>query len=385
MGIMRLLLALAVVALHAGAIFGLTFVGGQTAVQSFYIISGFYMSLILNEKYIGVNSSYKLFISNRLMRLYPVYWAVLIATVLVCVGVSVMTKGQTMPKFEYYQSVYPNVFSFAYLILTNLFIFGQDVVMFLGITPASGHLFFTGNFLNTNPPLHAFLFIPQAWTLGLELTFYLFAPFILKRGLKVVFVLIGLSLLLRFYLYNSLGLQNDSWSYRFFPTELMFFLFGYLCYRIYLRIKKNPLSKAFNVSVLLLMVAFTISYQFLPDTKLSFFPFAYKDVVYFMAIIFAVPVLFNFLKKSKWDSQIGELSYPVYVTHMLVIMVGKNLPLSVFKSGWFIALLTVIAAFLLNKFIALPLEKYRQARVKILPVTETKIIAAESNSLANPV
>ena len=384
MGIMRLLLALAVVALHGGAIFGLTLTGGQTAVQSFYIISGFYMSLILNEKYIGVNSSYKLFISNRLMRLYPVYWAVLIATVGVCVGVSVMTKGQTMPKFEYYHSVYPNVFSFAYFIFSNLFIFGQDVIMFLGITPATGKLFFIADFQNSHPEVNAFLFVPQAWTLGLELTFYLFAPFILKRGLKFVFVLIGLSLLLRFYLYNDLGLQNDSWSYRFFPTELMFFLFGYLCYRIYVHVKKISVSKTFNISLLLFMIAFTISYQFLPDAKLSFLPFAYKDVVYFIAIVFAIPLLFNFLKKNKWDSQIGELSYPVYVTHMLVIMIGKNLPLAIFKAGWFIALLTVIVAFLLNKFIALPLEKYRQARIKKLPAQEGEVVKVETTNISNP-
>src|SRR5450759_4624800 len=78
MGIIRVLLALSVVAAHFGGIWNLRFVGGQVAVQSFYIISGFYMSLILNEKYVGKNKSYKLFITNRFLRLYPIYWLSLI-------------------------------------------------------------------------------------------------------------------------------------------------------------------------------------------------------------------------------------------------------------------------------------------------------------------
>ena len=74
MGILRFLLAISVVAHHCGPILGFDFVGGQVAVQSFFIISGFYMSLILNEKYVGINSSYKLFITNRLIKLYPIFY-----------------------------------------------------------------------------------------------------------------------------------------------------------------------------------------------------------------------------------------------------------------------------------------------------------------------
>ena len=120
MGAIRLLLALSVVAVHGGAIFGFSMVGGQIAVQSFYIISGFYMSLILNEKYIGVNNSYRLFLTNRLIRLYPIYWSVLLGTIIACAGVAIVTNGHYLPKFDSYLSVKANVFTFAYLILTNI-------------------------------------------------------------------------------------------------------------------------------------------------------------------------------------------------------------------------------------------------------------------------
>ncbi|MCF8321913.1 MAG: acyltransferase family protein [Flavobacterium sp.] len=82
MGFLRFILAISVVLAHSSSIYGFGLVGGKTAVQAFYIISGFYMTLILNEKYIGNNNSYKLFITNRFLRLYPIYWIILLLTVL---------------------------------------------------------------------------------------------------------------------------------------------------------------------------------------------------------------------------------------------------------------------------------------------------------------
>src|ERR1700747_2964117 len=121
MGIIRFLLAISVVIHHCGPLFGIYhLIGGQIAVQSFFIISGFYMSLILNEKYVGINNSYRLFITNRFFRLFPIYWTVLLATVLICLGIGLVTKEHVFPKFDSYSSVKANFPSFAYLIFTNL-------------------------------------------------------------------------------------------------------------------------------------------------------------------------------------------------------------------------------------------------------------------------
>lgn len=197
MGLIRFLLALSVVATHCGSIFGFQFVGGPVAVQSFFIISGFYMSMILNEKYTGVNNSFWLFISNRFIRLYPVYWVILLVTIFAYIILGFTTNWRVFPVFESYLSVKTNFISFAYLIFTHLVIFGQDIMMFMGISPGNGSFYFTPKFWETTPQLHTFLFVPQAWSLGLELTFYLVAPFILRRGVGVVVILIFLSLFLR--------------------------------------------------------------------------------------------------------------------------------------------------------------------------------------------
>ena len=93
MGILRFILAITVVIAHSSSVFGCNFVGAQIAVQAFYIISGFYMALILNEKYVGVNGSYKLFISNRFLRLYPIYWTVLLLTIAMSIAVTIHSNG----------------------------------------------------------------------------------------------------------------------------------------------------------------------------------------------------------------------------------------------------------------------------------------------------
>ena len=55
---------------------------GFDAVKIFFVISGFYMALILNEKYLLKTDSYKLFITNRILRLYPLYLITFIASLI---------------------------------------------------------------------------------------------------------------------------------------------------------------------------------------------------------------------------------------------------------------------------------------------------------------
>ena len=183
MGLLRFILAVTVVIAHSSSILGFTLVGGQIAVQAFYIISGFYMTLILNEKYVGTNSSYKLFITNRFLRLYPIYWTVLALTVLYSSLDPLNLKGDEYAAFSYYVNYFNDLSlgSFLFLLFTNLFLFLQDSVLFLGLNTSDGSLFFTQNFRESSPPLFNFLFLPQAWTIGVEISFYLIAPFIVRR------------------------------------------------------------------------------------------------------------------------------------------------------------------------------------------------------------
>src|SRR5436309_16052270 len=88
MGIIRMLLALAVVDFHARIlahdqpIFGLDWPSGQVAVRSFYVVSGFYMALVLSTKY---KDDTLAFYRARILRILPLYWIVAAITLLALV------------------------------------------------------------------------------------------------------------------------------------------------------------------------------------------------------------------------------------------------------------------------------------------------------------
>src|SRR5260370_42618312 len=81
MGFVRILLGISIVFSHAGKPFGYDMIPTKTAIQAFFIISGFYMALILNEKYASQKNSYKLFITNRFLRIFPLYWFMLLCII----------------------------------------------------------------------------------------------------------------------------------------------------------------------------------------------------------------------------------------------------------------------------------------------------------------
>lgn len=358
MGILRFLLALSVVLAHAGPIFGFRLVGGQIAVQSFYIISGFYMTLILNEKYVGANNSYKLFISNRLLRLYPIYWTVLLLTILYSIGLYFYTNGNDMGSLSYYADYWQHigVTGFIFLVFTNIFLFLQDTIMFLGLDTHTGNFFFTSNFIETSPPLYKFLLIPQAWTIGVEIAFYLIAPFLVRKKLKVIIPLIAISLLLRIILIFHFGYKHDPWTYRFFPTELVFFLLGIIAYHVYKRLQKIELKDTHLKLIWGGVIAFTLVYGFLP-TQI-------KGLVYLTAFFLALPFVFILTKSWKKDTYIGELSYPIYISHMFVLIMieALNIPLPG-GLGLTVSLLTVLLSILLNNVVAKRIERIRQKRL----------------------
>src|SRR5438270_656373 len=131
MGSLRFILAMSVVYGHAGDFLGFPLIPGDTAVQSFYAISGFYMALVLNEKYRPESSSYFLFISNRFARLFPVYAAVLVLTLLLAFALSQFLSTELLFVSQW-RVLSPLAWpSEAFLLGSQLLMWGQDLYFFL--------------------------------------------------------------------------------------------------------------------------------------------------------------------------------------------------------------------------------------------------------------
>jgi peptidoglycan/LPS O-acetylase OafA/YrhL len=365
MGILRLVLAFSVIASHVGPILGLNFLGGSLAVQSFFIISGFYMSVVLNEKYIGEKKAFKLFVGNRLLKLFPAYYFVLLLTILTSIIIYNLSDYQSYPVFDNYISANPNVPSLIYLLLTHVLILGQDMVMFMGVDIDSGSLFFTSNFWNTSPPLYSFLFVPQAWSLGLELLFYFVAPYILRRKFKIILYIIAGSVLLRYFLFYNLGLQNDPWTYRFFPTELAFFLLGSISYQLYKFVRQIAIPAYASWLVFSTIMSLIIVYSFLHGMPSAIFQFSWLDILFFTFFVISIPLLFKYFKGKRYDNMIGDLSYPVYLTHLLVARICNYSGVRSLQSGFAIAVISVILSCIINFLIAKPIKKRKEKRLRM--------------------
>jgi len=100
-GIIRLLLAAAVVFGHSSPIFGQTLGGGVFAVDCFFVISGFYMAMVLQKRYLRLPTrQWRTFMGARLLRLMPVYLAVVLATLAVVIKLRDGSPSVTSPTYH---------------------------------------------------------------------------------------------------------------------------------------------------------------------------------------------------------------------------------------------------------------------------------------------
>lgn len=344
MGLLRVALALCVVIWHSPIRTGgyLPMNAGY-AVQCFFVISGFYMALILTEKY----KDRMLFYSNRALRLLPLYLVVAVLTLVFYLTTRTPHAWLTSTEML-------NPLSMLMLVITNLTMLGQDLLMFLGIDYHTGWFYFTSNFYQEPLPAYKFLLVPQAWTVGLELLFYVFAPWlVVLRGRWLALVIVG-SLAVRFGL-AGVGLAADPWTYRFFPSELVFFVAGIVAYRAYrlLRERQYRLPTWAGWAIVATMLGLIAVHYYLPATLHSrFLP----------PMITALVIPFAFLAtgRNRIDRYIGELSYAIYITHILARLILDHFLPGV--SSLAMLALTIPMAILLQWVVEQPFNRLRQRR-----------------------
>lgn len=376
MGILRLLLALSVVVMHCdGGLSEHVLVGGQFAVKLFFIISGFYMALILHEKYTGAGLT-KLFYQNRLLRLLPTYYAVIGLAVLLPLAASALV-GRPVNQGQWaiwngHGKALPETVSVG-LKLLHLTPIGQELawagfldrttgIVHFGAAPTSG----------TGLELFFFMLIPPAWSLSLELQFYLLAPFYVRRPIKLLLAGLAITIVLR-WLLPLLPLGSPSfWRNQTLLCELGYFTLGVLSYRLLHQLrqsKRYPTTPMAGWWVLFGMVALLFSYPWLPALI--------RGELTAAALALAIPFIFTATAKTGWDRVLGELSYPLYLGHWLIMTswYGVVAKLKVLESMpntvniLIVVLLSVAFAFAIHRLIERPVDRLRQRRVAAAKLT----------------
>lgn len=377
MGILRLYLAICVVGSHSESVLPWGMHTGREAVQMFFIISGFYMQFILGgKKYESVRNFY----FSRAFRIFVPYFTALLLVIAVSV-VTGLAIGQWLTLTALIHHEQNGSFGVILATLTNGLLFFQDWVMFLQHDKGEA-LMFTSNFWYSKAPLWQYLWIPQAWSVGIELTFYVFAPLLIRKLSTLhLFILISLSMLLRLFSYYYLNLDHDPWTYRFFPFEIVHFTYGILGCRLlqrhprfFERITSASTNLAAKIGPLFLpLLAMLLLAGFWLHLRLTHTLSQYADssirdggeLVYlaFLPIwIVLLPILFSITRKLSVDRFVGELSYPVYLLHYTIAAIISLPALGFVKSfrGEFTAIATLLVVIPLQIWLFQPFERWRQ-------------------------
>ena len=345
MGFLRTVLALVVCLIHAGGIEGYVPMYGDVAVQGFYVVSGFYIAMVFTEKYASLRHGIAVFWVNRYLRLAPAY---AIVSLIAYLTIGRFALGGLDEEGR------------ALVLLSQFTMIGQDVFMFLGYEPGLGRWFLTSDFHALTPaqiPAYRMMMIPQGWSIGVELWFYALAPFLVLRRTGALVAIIAAALLLRLASGSALGFDGDPWNYRFFPFELGTFLLGVLSYRAWRQRPEAANSSAIGFSALSGLLFLIVFYHYVPLDASD------KRWLFLLLMAFSLPRIFEATRRSTLDRRIGDLSYPLYIVHLLCFSL-----LGPFLAGpWRTPLLIASAlacAILLAIAIERPGERMRYALTK---------------------
>ena len=358
MGLIRLWLALAVVSAHAGSFFGFSFIDATAAVLGFYVISGFYMAMVLETRY---GSDLKSFYFNRYLRLWPAYIACLLLTVAFAFAWALGTGHALGPLFSWYiNGVHPSKAALILSGASQLSIFGQDWSIYFSVAP-DGSLYFDPHSYSYLNSLWHFNFMPQAWTLSIELTFYLLAPWMIKWPTKIIVAIFVLGLACR-ALIGALG-YADLYPFlaRFLPLELSVFCGGIWAWRLQRDGMVNDgRGKGMALGCLVLLALMAGAYLF-P------WPLLQQVVVPLLAIL-ALCYLQASGPSSAWVAFCGELSYPVYVVHYAVIYVASQAIMILHDQGSrnFIIPVSLGLSVLIRLLVEKPLQRFKRLPEKPL-------------------
>jgi peptidoglycan/LPS O-acetylase OafA/YrhL len=143
--------------------------------------------------------------------------------------------------------------------------------------------------------------------------FYVLAPFLVKRSLKVLISIVLGATLLRLYFYFELGWSGDPWTYRFFPVEVGTFLLGSIGYRAYFRLKEWRSSSEIGFTCLGFFLCLALFWRYWNCSE------HLKQLFLVLFVATCLPFVFIATKFSSIDRWLGSLSYPIYLLHFLVI------------------------------------------------------------------
>lgn len=291
LGVIRFLLSFSVIAFHlTAAIPNL----GLLAVNFFYVISGFLITLVLHETY---KFKFSPFATNRFLRLYPAYFAV--------AGISLLFAVI----FESYATFHTSWSSATSIkdILGNLLIFpwaffADDVV------PVN---FMQLNGLQSVAP--HFRLVPSTWSVGVEIACYFLLWLFAARRLWTTLATIAAACVWQWYVLHAP--VNQLLGYFPVPAAMLPFGLGALAYHLTQITHLKPLH-----GTRAKWLTLAICGLFFINWKLSVSSPNFIGSIYYYAndlLAFLSVLMINRARHKgfagKTDKWLGDLAYPMFL------------------------------------------------------------------------
>jgi peptidoglycan/LPS O-acetylase OafA/YrhL len=246
--------------------------------------------------------------------------------------------------------------------IPNLTLIGIDLPSLFHWSSQDGFQFMTSlphESCNGNIWIGCTVWVRQAWSVGSEIWFYLLSPLIVFGSFRRIFgfaiASLSIAIFCTFYLHRPI--------YFFWPAQIIYFIAGIFLFKLYEKtnllkyLPKGSLARNLMIfSPLLWIVILPTSGHSLPEYIL--FPIA----------ACSIPILFFLTKNNSIDREIGNLSYCTYLNHLLVIsmvaVIVKRLHLATQLSIPMILVGSLVLAFILERIVDRPIERFREAFAK---------------------
>lgn len=281
LGIIRFIFALLVVLAHLSGLKELSHTG-IFAVFGFYLVSGYLITLILNDRYLF---DFKTFALNRFLRLFPIYYLVCLIAIPLIFLFEGADKFHWIWKIDLGWKNLPGI----------LFIFPLEF------------------YENT------FRFVPSTWSVAVELVNYFLLWLVIARSKKITILVVFISIIYHVF---SIYL-GQSWAVRYYPfyAALLPFSLGALIYFIN---KSYALSDNKNIPNILLIVCLTfcinlITTGYMGGIESKFFVLNFYINIVALFLLFIAATNFKFESKHEiFGKKLGDLAYPIFLIHWII-------------------------------------------------------------------
>jgi len=314
-GTYRFILALLVVMQH----FKLPFPGpvGNYAVAAFYVLSGYLMTLVLNEKYQGIQGTAH-FLVNRALRIYPSYLVVALFTLF----------------FVYFE---PNI----------AWKFYKSIIMPQTVGDWLTNLTIMGLW-KTN---HIIL-VPQGWTLFVELFYYVVMTLLSRNRVVTAGWFIASLVWTGTALYIGMSFED---RHATITAASLHFSTGAMIYHYGQKVGRW------------LWTGPALAYGAIILTAKP----PHGGAPYYLSILAAALLIMTLRDKrsKRWDSFLGDLSYPMYLSHFAVgILISKlffgHAALRSYPYFLIYLFYIIVFSYILHRYVEKPINGIRE-RVKI--------------------